>query len=326
MGWPPPSPVRGLQLPQSGCSTPTCFASCAPRSASPTWPCLPLASTTSFRRLCLPFWILWPGITPRWRSVGRVWLRFRVPSSSPVASGSQRVSGAYDLPTAFGRSFLAGAAFGSLYSSSLQANLSSPYHCGGASCCFLSLVDIIRLRGPFLCTCGVFAEGVRGSWVFGVAAKAVAQAHRSSTRALSAPQWDSFVSSCTSQGVVPAPSTPQIVSDFVLHLRRSRSLRGGTIATYVSAINTVLAATSGVRVGSAPEVSAILRGFPVGGPAPEVSAPAWDLNVVLRFCLVLLLALWWMRRSSGFRRRRCSCCPWLLLLVSLGCTPWMLPR
>ena len=37
-------------------------------------------------------------------------MRFRVPSSSPVASGSQRVSGAYDLPTAFGRSFLAGAA------------------------------------------------------------------------------------------------------------------------------------------------------------------------------------------------------------------------
>ena len=115
------------------------------------------------------------------------------------------------------------------------------------------------------------------------AAKAVAQAHRSSTRALYDTKWDSFVSYCTSQGVDPAASTPQIVSDFVLHLRRSRSLRGGTIATYVSAINTVLAATSGVRVGSAPEVSAILRGFRLEDQRKKFRPPAWDLNVVLRF-------------------------------------------
>ena len=115
------------------------------------------------------------------------------------------------------------------------------------------------------------------------AAPAVAQAHRSSPRALYDTKWDSFVSYCTSQGVDPATSTPQIVSDFVLHLRRSRSLRGGTIATSVSAINTVLAATSGVRVGSAPEVSAILRGFRLEDQRKKFRPPAWDLNVVLRF-------------------------------------------
>ena len=115
------------------------------------------------------------------------------------------------------------------------------------------------------------------------AAKAISNAHRVSTQGLYDDKWDSFEKFCHSKKVDPLKSAPQFLAEFLLHLRKSRSLKGGTIATYLAAINSVLAAKRGKKVSTTPELQSLLKSFKIEDQKKKFRPPAWDLNIVLNY-------------------------------------------
>ncbi|XP_046581092.1 uncharacterized protein LOC124288585 [Haliotis rubra] len=66
------------------------------------------------------------------------------------------------------------------------------------------------------------------------------------------------------------------------HLRSSKKLKGSTLATYLAAINLVLATTTGSKVSTVPELQYLLRSFKLANQSKKFRPPAWDLSVVLR--------------------------------------------
>ena len=79
----------------------------------------------------------------------------------------------------------------------------------------------------------------------------------------------------------PLQAEPQFLAEFLLYLRNTRSLKGGTIATYLAAINTVLAAKRGKKVSTTPELQGLLKSFKIEDQKKKFRPPAWDLNIVL---------------------------------------------
>ena len=116
------------------------------------------------------------------------------------------------------------------------------------------------------------------------AAAAIAKAHRPSTVALYDDKWGTFVTYSAKKKQDPLTASPQFVADFLLHLRSKRKLKGGTLATYLSAINTVLAVKNGSSVAKVPELVALIKSLKKEDQAnkAKLRPPAWDLNVVLK--------------------------------------------
>ena len=114
------------------------------------------------------------------------------------------------------------------------------------------------------------------------AAKAIANAHRKSTRGLYDDKWVSFEKFCGERHWDPLQVTPQQVADFMLYLRDGRHLKGGTISTYLAALNSVLAVKTDVRISKVPELISMLKAFKLEDQKKKFRPPAWDLNVVLK--------------------------------------------
>ena len=114
------------------------------------------------------------------------------------------------------------------------------------------------------------------------AAKVISRAHRASTRSLYDDKWGTFVKFCQRHDRDPLTATPQFLAEFLLFLRKTRRLKGGTIATYLAALNTVLAVKRGQKISKIPELLAMLKAFKQEDMRAKFRPPAWDLNVVLR--------------------------------------------
>ena len=113
------------------------------------------------------------------------------------------------------------------------------------------------------------------------AAMAVSQAHRQSTKSLYDDKWKSFQTFCSSKRWDPMLVTTPQVADFVVHLRQRRHLAGSTIATYIAAVNSVLAMARGKEATRSPEIFAIIRGYRLEDQKKKFRPPAWDLNILL---------------------------------------------
>ena len=113
------------------------------------------------------------------------------------------------------------------------------------------------------------------------AAKAIARAHRPSTRGLYDDKWGSFSQYCVKRKQDPMQATPQFLADYLLHLRTKKHLKGGTIATYLAAINSVLAIPKDRKVSKIPELQSMLKAFRIEDQKAKFRPPAWELNVVL---------------------------------------------
>ncbi|XP_067673432.1 uncharacterized protein [Haliotis asinina] len=114
-------------------------------------------------------------------------------------------------------------------------------------------------------------------------AAAITSAHRTSTRSLYDNKWKTFEHYCGIRGIIsPITASPQVVAEFRQHLRTTRKLKGTTLSTYLAAINSVLATTTGTKVSTTPELQSLLRSFRLADQSRKFRPPAWDLSVVLR--------------------------------------------
>lgn len=126
-------------------------------------------------------------------------------------------------------------------------------------------------------------RSLRAKGYSGRVASAISRAHRQSTRSLYDDKWLSFENFCKDAGRDPLSVDPQFVANFLLHLRQKRHLKGGTISTYLSALNSVLAVKSDRKFSKVPELVALLKSFKLEDQKLKFRPPAWDLNVVLRY-------------------------------------------
>ena len=114
------------------------------------------------------------------------------------------------------------------------------------------------------------------------AAKAISNAHRKSTRGLYDDKWASFEKFCEQRRWDPLQASPQQVAEFMMFLRDQRHLKGGTISTYLAALNSVIAVKTGVKISKVPELISMLKAFKLQDQKVKFRPPAWDLNVVLK--------------------------------------------
>ena len=128
---------------------------------------------------------------------------------------------------------------------------------------------------------GYMQGALRSKGYSHAAAMIISNAHRSSTKGLYDDKWKSFEVFCRGKQVDPLGVSPQFVAEFFLYLRNTRKLKGGTIATYLVALNTVLAVRTGVKFSTVPELQAMLKAFKLEDQKKIFRSPAWDLNVVL---------------------------------------------
>ncbi|XP_067685891.1 uncharacterized protein [Haliotis asinina] len=80
----------------------------------------------------------------------------------------------------------------------------------------------------------------------------------------------------------PMTASPQFVANFLMFLRNSKHLKGSTLGTYLSALNSVLAVKTDRQISKVPELVALLKAFKLEDQKVKFRPPAWDLNVVLQ--------------------------------------------
>ncbi|KAK6186843.1 hypothetical protein SNE40_006111 [Patella caerulea] len=90
---------------------------------------------------------------------------------------------------------------------------------------------------------------------------AVLKAHRSSTRDTYDVRWKTFVDWCNANKVMPDRAPEERVADFIIFLRETKKLRGGTIASYVTSIAPVRDKIMSVKLGQSNVISAMVKGF-----------------------------------------------------------------
>ena len=115
------------------------------------------------------------------------------------------------------------------------------------------------------------------------AAEAVVNAHRASTQSLYDKKWDLFTRFCANRKWSPMQIEIPQIGVFLVFLRDKRKLKGGTIATYSSAISTVLAKTGKLVPTKCTELQAIIKAFRLEDQERVFQPPQWDLNVVLQY-------------------------------------------
>ena len=130
---------------------------------------------------------------------------------------------------------------------------------------------------------GHLQKSLRAKGYSECAAKAISNAHRKSTRGLYDDKWTSFEKFCEGKLWDPLQVTPQQVADYMMYLREERHLKGGTISTYLAALNSVLAVKTGTRFSKVPELISMLKAFKLQDQKVKFRPPAWDLNVVLKY-------------------------------------------
>ena len=161
--------------------------------------------------------------------------------------------------------------------------------------------------------------------------QSIARSIRSSSSAIYQSRWRIFCDWCGERQIDPLKGSVQVIADFLLYLFRDRNLAPGTIAGYRSALASVLAFHGRPEVGTAPSLSAMIRGFGLDRPRVRQLAPQWNLafvldsltkapyepmcNVSLKFLTlktVFLIALASGRRRSEVHALSClpSCLRW----------------
>ncbi|XP_055957300.1 uncharacterized protein LOC130013001 [Patella vulgata] len=112
---------------------------------------------------------------------------------------------------------------------------------------------------------------------------AVLKAHRSSTRDAYDVRWKTFVDWCNVNKVIPDRAPEERVADFIIFLRESKKLRGGTIASYVTSIASVRDKIMSVKLGQSNVISAMVKGFRQEDQLQKFKPPPWDLGIVLSY-------------------------------------------
>ena len=110
-------------------------------------------------------------------------------------------------------------------------------------------------------------------------AKAIATAHRKTTRKLYDFQWQSFSNFCDSKGVVAESAELPQVAEYFVYLRNERHLKASSIGTHLAAIMSVFRKRSPTWDVSV--LKELIKSFRQEDGRKMLRPPEWDLSVVL---------------------------------------------
>ena len=104
---------------------------------------------------------------------------------------------------------------------------------------------------------------------------------RESTTRLYQSQWLSFCGWCCGRGVTPVDATIPMIVDFLIHLRRDKSISLSALKGYRAAISSVLS-LKGLDLANSRELTMLFRSFSKSCSPTDLRPPAWDVALVLQ--------------------------------------------
>ena len=114
------------------------------------------------------------------------------------------------------------------------------------------------------------------------AAERMSEAQKKSSLRVYEGKWQYFCKWCRDRNVDPLHSTPELVADFLIHLREDRNLAISTIEGYRTAISHTIKATSTLDLGKDPNLSSLMANFYRDSGRKRTSLPLWNLSLVLK--------------------------------------------
>ncbi|XP_046548482.1 insulin-degrading enzyme-like [Haliotis rubra] len=187
--------------------------------------------------------------------------RVRLSTTSSVASGNSKGQADRDDSSAFGRALVASqnlvprSAPSRRKKSATVTRLASPAQASPQSIVASRSDSSSSVRLDHL------QKALKAKGFSTGVAKVIARAHRVSTRSLYDDKWVSFEKFCAQKSKDPLKASPQFIAEFLLFLRKSRRLKGNTIGTYLSALNSALAVKRDKKISKVPELIAALKAF-----------------------------------------------------------------
>ncbi|XP_068242668.1 uncharacterized protein [Palaemon carinicauda] len=115
------------------------------------------------------------------------------------------------------------------------------------------------------------------------AARAIARARRTSTLRVYQSKWEVFRSWCKSVSVSSTSTSVTQIADFLLYLRKERSLSAPTIKGYRSMLAAVFR-HRGLDLSNNKDLQDLLKSFETSKER-RLATPGWNLDVVLRFLM-----------------------------------------
>ena len=112
-------------------------------------------------------------------------------------------------------------------------------------------------------------------------ASRISRPHRASTLNLYQAKWSIFCGWCRKRSINPIKASLPNIADFLLYLRDKKHLSVPAVKGYRSALAQVFTYKS-IDISNSKEISSLIKNFEQELPPKKVSAPQWDLNLVLQ--------------------------------------------